>query len=183
MAIVQFFKTTCIGIFKYLFAAGSIEDGLLRPVSTYFSMVETNGQGMLHLHYLVWLWGAFHLSELCNQFLSDSLYTTNMMKFIDNIICYLIVDVLDWKKASRKALSASLDKTNGEFTLKLYKNSNFIAFTIHIYSSSHNATCFQYGAAVIRKCWFDFFYLCIMETKVINPCSIEISSNNLWVNS
>lgn len=61
IAVAQFFKAIYIGIFKYLFAAGSKNDSLLRPLLTYFGTVETNSRHMLYFHYLVWLYRAFHL--------------------------------------------------------------------------------------------------------------------------
>ncbi len=53
VAIAQFFEATCTSIFGRLLAAASTGRGLLGPVSTYYRMVETNGQGMLDLHCLV----------------------------------------------------------------------------------------------------------------------------------
>lgn len=44
---------------------------LARSVSTYFGTVETNGRGMLHLHCLVWLRGAYPMSELRQKMCSD----------------------------------------------------------------------------------------------------------------
>ena len=64
VAVACFFEATCCGIFEYLLAAGSKDGGLLGPISTYFGTVETNGRGILHLHYLVWLCDTFHISQL-----------------------------------------------------------------------------------------------------------------------
>ncbi len=50
VAVARFFEATCCGIFEHLLAAGSKDGGLLGPISTYFGIVKTNGQGMLHLH-------------------------------------------------------------------------------------------------------------------------------------
>lgn len=55
VTIAMFFDETCKAIFDHLLAAKSRESGLFGPMSTYFGTVETNGRGMLHLHYLVWL--------------------------------------------------------------------------------------------------------------------------------
>ncbi len=74
VAVARFFEAICTGIFEHLLAAGSNNGGLLGPVSTYFGKVETNGRGLLHLHCLVWLRGAFHLSEIRNQLCSDPVY-------------------------------------------------------------------------------------------------------------
>lgn len=53
-----------------------------------------------------------------------------MMMFIDNIICYFMADVLNFEKTNQKALSASLNKSNKKFALKLYKDSNIVASKI-----------------------------------------------------
>lgn len=86
------------------------------------------------------------------------------------------------EEISWKALSTSLDKTNKEFTLKLYKNSNAVTFRIQVHSSLYNVTCFKYGATLTEKCQFDFFCPYIEEIKVTELGSINISLNNLWIN-
>ncbi len=53
VAVATFFHETCRGIFNYLLRAGSSDGGLFGPVLAYFGTVETNGQGILHLHCLV----------------------------------------------------------------------------------------------------------------------------------
>lgn len=106
---------------------------------------------MLHLQCLLWLQKAFHLSKLYNWLLFNLQYVVDMVKFIDNIICYLMADILDSKETSQKVLSVSLAKTDEEFALKLHKNNNTVASTTQIYFFLHNVTCFKYGAIVIRK--------------------------------
>ncbi len=169
VAVAQFFEATCTGIFKRLLAAGSTEGGLLGPVSIYYGTVETNGRGMLHLHCLVWLRGVFHLAELRSRLQSDPQYAADIVKFIDSIICCSMADI-------------SLNETDEEFALKLYKDSNAIASKTQVHSFSHNATCFKYKAAISGKCRFDFPRPCIEETRVTELSSIEISRNNPWIN-
>ncbi len=43
MAVTQFYEAIYTGIFKHLLATGSIGERLLKPVSTYYETVETNG--------------------------------------------------------------------------------------------------------------------------------------------
>lgn len=43
VAVAQFFEAIYTGIFNHLFVAGSTKSGLLKLVSTYSSIVETNG--------------------------------------------------------------------------------------------------------------------------------------------
>lgn len=86
IAVAQFFEATCSAIFNNLLHANSLDGGLFGPISTYFGTLETNGRGMLHLHCLVWLKGAFHLSKLRQRLLSDPEYTDRVVEFIDQII-------------------------------------------------------------------------------------------------
>lgn len=53
VAIAQFFHVTYIGIFKYLLVAESIENELVKLISTYYRMVERNSQGILYLYCLM----------------------------------------------------------------------------------------------------------------------------------
>ena len=64
VAMAQFFDTICQGVFNHLLQIGSIDGGLFDPVSTYFGTVETNSQGMFHLHCLIWLQGAHNIQKL-----------------------------------------------------------------------------------------------------------------------
>ncbi len=195
VAIAQFFEATCTGIFKRLLAAGSREGRLLGPVSFYYGMIETNGRGILHLYCLVWLCGAFYLADLHNRLQSDPQYAMDMLQFIDIMISYSLADkslsenieqevpaanVLS--PVGHEALSASLGKTDAEFALALYRDSNAIASKMQVHSSLHNATCFKYRAAVSGKYWFDFLYSCIDKTRVTGLGSIKISQNHPWIN-
>lgn len=75
-----------------------------------------------------------------------------MVKIFDNIICYLIADILLIKKIKKQTLSVSLNKIDKDFAFKLYKNSNVVAFKIQIHFFLYNATCFKYKTATIKKC-------------------------------
>ena len=55
-------------------------------------------------------------------------------------------------KISEKASSVSLDKTDKEFALKLYKDSNVVTSKTQIYSFLYNTTYFKYGTIMIGKC-------------------------------
>ncbi len=143
----------------------------------------------------MWLRGAFHLANLRSCLQSDPQYATDMLQFINIIIsCFLAdkslsenieqevlaVDVLS--PIGHEAPSASLDETDAEFALALYRDSNAVASKTQVHSSSHNATCFKYGAAVSGKCRFDFPRPCIDKTRVTGLGSIEISRNHPWIN-
>lgn len=51
-----------------------------------------------------------------------------MIKFINNIIYCVMLDLSMAEKMSQKASSVNLNKTDKEFALKLYKDSNAIIF-------------------------------------------------------
>lgn len=74
-----------------------------------------------------------------------------MMNFIDTLICCLMTNILVFKNMYQKAPSTKLNKSDKEFTLKLYKDSNFVAFKMQIHFSLHNVTCFKYGAIISKK--------------------------------
>lgn len=74
-----------------------------------------------------------------------------MVKFIDNIICYLMADIPIAEIISQEAPSVSLDKTNKKYALKLYKDSNAIASRTQVHSFLYNITCFKYEIAINRK--------------------------------
>lgn len=123
------------------------------------------------------------MAKLYSQLLFDSQYAADMVNFIDIIICNLIINILLSKNIQQEAMSANMNKSDEKFAPKLYKNSNFVASKIQIYFSLQNATYFKFEAAANRKYQFDFSYLCIDKTKIIELKSIDVSWNNPWVNS
>lgn len=63
VAVTRFFVVTYRSTFEHLLATGSMNKGLLGPITTYFGIVERNGQGILHLHFLVYFCDAFHIIQ------------------------------------------------------------------------------------------------------------------------
>lgn len=153
--MAQFFEATCSAIFNNLLHANSLDGGLFGPISIYFGTVETNGRGMLHLHCLVRLKGAFHLTNLRHRLLSDPEYANRMVEFIDRIIKCSIVQG-EATQPNPDAPSAYMDETDTEFAQRLADDSNTVAAKRQMHSISHNATCFKYGAAGTGKCRFKF---------------------------
>lgn len=90
---------------------------MLGPLSTYFGTVKTNCQGMLYLHYFIRLRKAHHLSNICDQLKLDAEYAADMVKFIDEIIYYSILEKRS-NVIGDEALSALSSKTDQEFMLK-----------------------------------------------------------------
>ncbi len=81
-----------------------------------------------------------------------------------------------------KALLTSLDKTDAEFALALYKDSNAVASKTQVHSSLHNTTSFKYRVPISKKCRFNLSRPCIIKTRMTGLDFIEISRNHLWIN-
>ncbi len=79
-------------------------------------------------------------------------------------------------------LSTSLDDSDSSFVLKLDVNSNEVAMKCQIHLSTHNATCYKYGAAATGQCRFDFPRPTNDQTRITLPGNIEVCRNTVWVN-
>ncbi len=156
VAVAHFFEATCRGIFEHLLAAGSKDGGLFGPISPYFGTVETYSRGMLYLHCLLWLHGAFYITQLCKQLHTDSKYAVCVVEFIDYIIRCSIIPEDEAHTLQLDAPLASLNESDLSFILKLDINSNAVARKCQIYLSTHNATCYKYGTATTSQCRFNF---------------------------
>lgn len=87
VAVTQFFEATCSAIFENLLHNSLASSGFLGPISTYFGMVKTNNQGILHLHCLIWLQKFFHLAAFCKKKLSSELvYSHQIAEYLDGVI-------------------------------------------------------------------------------------------------
>ncbi len=93
IAMARFCETMCHSIFKHLLATGSNDRGLFGPISTHFGIVETNGQGILHLHCLVWFCDIFYITQLCKRLQANFEYAACVVEFINRIIiCSIITE-------------------------------------------------------------------------------------------
>lgn len=65
--VTSFLQAICYSIFEYLLAVSFKEGEIFGSIFTYFGTIEINGQGMLHLHYFMFLCNAFYISQLRNR--------------------------------------------------------------------------------------------------------------------
>ncbi len=86
VAVATFFHETCRGIFEYLLRARFSNGGLFGLVLTYFETVETNGQGMLHLHCLVWLKRMSSFSDLQRKIVDGDGFKARLLSFLNQVI-------------------------------------------------------------------------------------------------
>lgn len=179
VAIACFFEAICRGIFKHLLAGDSKNGGLLGLVSTYFGKLETNSRRMLHLHYLIWLCGIFHIFQLCNRLEADYEYAVYVVVFINCIIKCSIKPKDEANAPQPDTLSAFLDKSDSSFALKLDVDSNAVTMKFQIHLSTHKATCYKYSIAVTSWCRFDFLCSINKQTKITVQSKIKIFWNNV----
>ena len=183
VAVAQFFEATCATVFDGLLHDGVSGTGFLGPVSTYFGTVETNGQGMLRLHCLIWLKRFYYLATFQRQLVSEPQYKRQMVEYLDHIVnCSIQSDGL-MLDISSEAPPADLAETNQQFNNKLAADSNAVAAKCQMHSTTHNATCFKYGAATTKKFRFNFPRPIVERTHISDLGVIEICRNNGWVNS
>ena len=186
VAIATFFDETCKAIFDHLLAAGSSEDRLFGPMSTYFGTVETNGRGMLHLHCLVWLKGMTNISNFRQRMRGDPDYLSRLIRFLDHIIkASLSVPPSDTSATQNACptkftpFSTTLDVD--AFRATLDADSNKTASKVQMHSTSHNASCYKYGKSG-SKCRFNFPRPLVEETYVDKCNSLHFKQNNVWIN-
>ena len=81
MAVAQFFDHVCHALFQDLLKCEGDDDGIFGHVSDYFDVVETNGRGMLHLHYLVWLIGNTEFVHLKTKVQTDPIFRDRLIAY------------------------------------------------------------------------------------------------------
>eukprot|EP00732_Lithocolla_globosa_P000954 Lithocolla_globosa_v1_NODE_391_length_4199_cov_7.277027.p1 type:complete len:544 gc:universal NODE_391_length_4199_cov_7.277027:1691-60(-) len=62
------------------------EGGILGHINAYYSTVEAQGRGSLHLHLLVWLTGAPSLNEITDR-MNDPTFKQDFINYLETIIC------------------------------------------------------------------------------------------------
>jgi len=62
-----------------------VRGGVLGPAKAYFGTVESQGQGSLHLHLLIWLNHNFTPAQLKEK-IHDTLFREKLLKYIEDII-------------------------------------------------------------------------------------------------
>lgn len=140
----------------------------------YFGIAETNDWGILYLYCLVWLCSIYHLAKLYDWLQSNLIFVAKIVRFIDNIVYYLIADITLSEDIKFEAPSANLDKTDKNFALKFYKDNNTVVSKIQIHSPLYNTICLKYRAIVTKNYCFDFPHLCINKIRVTELDSINV---------
>ena len=66
IAVAQFFNCICTAFFTGLVGSPEVS-GIFGEATNHYGVVETNGQGMLHLHGLIWLAGNVEFERIHNR--------------------------------------------------------------------------------------------------------------------
>lgn len=93
VTVAQFFHITCVVIMDH-FIVSIKQDSFLGPISHYYYVVETNGRGILYLHYILWLSGNFDWMDIRTQLLEVEAYTYRIIIYLNTIILYYIDETI-----------------------------------------------------------------------------------------
>ena len=139
-----------------LFDAGQKKEGLLGPILNYFSTVETNNRGMLHLHCLVWLKGVLHLVILQMQLQSNDEFHKKLFSFLEHIIKWSVSQNPYLQTLDQACPNNNDSITTSQFANLLRSDSKAIAQKVQMHLPSHNLTCYKYNTRKSNVCRFDF---------------------------
>ncbi len=178
----MFFHIICDTIFMSLFGAGQTEGGLLGPISNYFGSVETNGCGMLRLHYLVWLKGVSHLATLRTQLQSNDEFLQKLLSFLEHIIKCSASQNPHLQTLDQACPNANDLITTPEFADLLRLDSEAVAQKVQMHSPSHNPTCYKYNTRESKVCRFDFPLSSLPNSQIDINRTIRLKRDNVWVN-
>ncbi len=156
-AIAVFFHKVCTGILEALISPSEGAIGIFGDVSTYFSVVETNGRGMLYLHCLVWLTGNVDFFDLREKMLNNPGFAQQMIEYLESII----LEHIDACNSDDSPDPMSVPSTQNYETDEAYVNAlrkygNVVASKQQIHLENHNSTCFKYSKRGEQKCRFYF---------------------------
>ncbi|KAJ5613433.1 hypothetical protein N7510_006627 [Penicillium lagena] len=146
MAIARFFHYTYKAVFDSLLSSKTADIRILRDVSNYFGVVESNRRGMLHLHILVWVRGNLSLIQLRDYILVDGDFANRIISFLEAIVMHSLHgsnEDLGSTISNTPPLSTGLE-TDSEFIQNLSYNSNRVTHTKQLHSKRHIATYFKY---------------------------------------
>lgn len=186
VAIARFFHYTCKAVLDGLLGSKSTDFGILRDISNYFSVVESNRRGILHLHTIVWIRGNLDFIRLRDRILADSHFANRMIAFLETVMMYSLHngpnEDPETPVSNMPPPSTSPD-TDTEFAQKLIRDSNRVARTKQLHSNLHTATCFKYRQRSLNNIYrFGFPQDLLDAFRVDEHGIIHLHRNHAWVN-
>lgn len=156
LAMAKFFYLICKALFVSFLAFRKLKRKLLGLVSNYFAIIETNGHGMLHLHYLVWLKEVTPLVTIRSQIQDNHEFFQRLFAIFDHIIKYSASLNPHLETIYQICSNVNNSLNAPEFTTLLKKNSKSVVYKVQMHPLSHKSICFKYNTRKIRVCRFDF---------------------------
>ena len=136
--------------------ASGRQNGLLGPISHHHGILKTNGRGILHLHYMLWLSENLGLADLRTRLFEDENYATRMITYLNTIIsCCVDEAILQTPTLlSDQCISPIVNgcESDSDWLELINHDSNAVAAVQQMHNSSHNATCFKYAHGKDRQC-------------------------------
>ncbi|KAJ5215299.1 uncharacterized protein N7498_001706 [Penicillium cinerascens] len=177
VAVASFFYSVYTAVLDGLFASGRDRTGILGDVSNHYSVVETNGRGMLYLHAIVWLKGNLSFANLRSRVLADAEFATRVLHYLESSInkSSLVDPEVNLVPISP---SASDLESDHDFYIRLADDSNLVA------RSKHFATYFKNRPIDWSKkiCRFGMPREIVPSSKIDDLRVTHLARNHPWIN-
>jgi hypothetical protein len=190
---VEFFRREIELFFKHFVKIG--EDSIFGHISHYYSAIETNDRGALHLHGLIWFTGNIELHKLSIDMANpeEEEYQRKVIAFVNDVFTECL-DAEEGSEIRKYRKVTDIDKaiiTDSSFLKDAFESeANFVAFCSQVHS--HSPTCVKYSIKDIAKvgfseykrqpCRFKAPWKIIPETHYTNDGILEIKRNHQMVN-
>ncbi|KAJ5117595.1 hypothetical protein N7448_011227 [Penicillium atrosanguineum] len=177
VAMARFFHYIYKAVLDGLLGSKSTDIRILRDISNYFGVVESNRRGMLHLYIVVWVRGNLGFIRLHDRVLADGDFANRMIGFLEAIVIYSLYSSDKDPESATPNTPPPLrgSETDSEFIQNLSYNSNHIARTKQLYSKQHTRSN-------NNICRFGMPRDLLDVSKVDEHGIIHLACNHTWVN-
>ncbi|KAF1993896.1 hypothetical protein P154DRAFT_476817, partial [Amniculicola lignicola CBS 123094] len=182
-----FFHREISMFFKHYVRVG--DDSVFGRINEYFSAVETNERGALHLHGLLWLHGNMHLSSLLSDVgeIDQAAYRERVIEYVDSVFTEdLDQEAFCAVRAERRVTSdvSSLLQNRQQFEAAFDEEANFCAGATQIHT--HSPTCVKYSISRQGRnrdlCWFKAPWRLVEKTSLTEDGLLKIRRGHSMVN-
>ncbi|KAJ5195491.1 uncharacterized protein N7498_008929 [Penicillium cinerascens] len=187
VVVASFFHYVCTAVLDGLFTSGRDYTRILGDVSNHYSVVETNGRGILHLHVMAWLKGNLSFGSLRSRVLADTEFAARVLHYLESVIIQSVDESLPLDPEVNLPLtcpSACDPELDHEFYFRLANDSNLIARSKLVHSKNHFATCFKYRPTDRAKntCRFGMPREIVPSSEIDDLGVIYLARNHPWIN-
>jgi len=190
------FREVCTAFEKLILGADMPDAaGVFGRLSGYYGVVEAQGRGTLHAHYLVWIQGSGTPAGMRQRIGRDEGLRVAMKEYLDDIICSRLSATAlatltgtasdstarpeTWRPPSIAA--PSCNGLDVEFEAMLSAGAEAVALRANMHSRAHTHTCFKGGK---HTCRFGFPKELCPVTSFDNAIGgFVIERNDAYVNA